>query len=91
MIHNLKSALAVKIKTLQIIHDEDGCMLVLTRLLEEEIIIIFQDKRVKIKVLSVDNRKVSLGFKADLDVSIIRSELEEEDKKNLLAASAEAK
>ncbi len=66
-------------------------MLVLTRQPEEEIIISFKGKRVKIKVLSVDNRKVSLGFEADLEVSILRSELQANEKTSPAEAAINAK
>jgi carbon storage regulator len=47
-------------------------MLVITRRIDEEIVI---DGRIRIKVLGVDRGKVKLGFLAPKEVSIKRAEL----------------
>ncbi len=50
-------------------------MLVLTRKLEEEIIIGEKNNEVVIKILKIQGDKVSIGIKASKDTPILRSEL----------------
>lgn len=50
-------------------------MLVLSRYAEESIIIGEGDRKISIKIIEVDGRKVRIGFEAPKDVVILRAEL----------------
>ena len=65
-------------------------MLVLGRKAEEGIVIIFEDKMLKIKILNIDKNSVKIGFEGPKDIKIYRQELYEEImKENLQAVNVE--
>lgn len=59
-------------------------MLILTRKLNEEIII---DSEIKVKILSISDNQVKIGIAAPSDVSIYRGEVYEKVKSVTLEAS----
>ena len=61
-------------------------MLVLTRKLDESIII---GDNIEVKIISIDKGIVKLGIDAPVDISIVRNELLEDVKEHNIAASKE--
>lgn len=60
-------------------------MLVLSRKRNEKITLTVDGKEVELTVVRIDNNKVRIGFEADLDVQILRTELISENIKNAIA------
>ncbi len=60
-------------------------MLILTRKINEEIII---DSEIKIKILSISENQIKIGISAPEDVRIFRSEIYERIKNSNIEASA---
>jgi len=58
-------------------------MLVLTRNLNQSIIIKTPNEKIEVKVLQIGNSNVRLGFNADLHVEINREEIEARKKRKI--------
>ncbi len=63
-------------------------MLILSRKIDEEIII---NSDIKIKILSVGDNTVKIGLSAPSDVEILRGEIFEKIKENILDANMKSK
>ncbi len=50
-------------------------MLVLSRKVEEQIVLLLEEHTIRIRVVSVDGGRVRLGVEAGADVKILREEL----------------
>jgi sRNA-binding carbon storage regulator CsrA len=64
-----------------ILHERDSSMsLVLSRKMNESVLVHFGDRVCRVTANSIKGRRVSLDFDADADIRIVRAEVAERDK-----------